>query len=221
MSTEEINQRQAYFKEFGEILVRRHGQNFYSAYDNTGRITVDEAASRLGRYLRAARVNAGLSPAELAGQAGLSEARLTALEQGLILSCDINPKWLKELARALGENFEDFNLIVGRQVSNGHSKWLTDRLVSCWRNWLIHSRYSILSRPIYATCSALLFCFVVGAVFLLGINTAPQPAPPSKIKSFIVVKPERRLNLIKAELRFETQMLLLSQNFGGGACCIY
>ncbi len=66
MSIEEIERRQAYFKEFGEILVRRHGQNYYSSYHNQNRVTVDEAALRFGRYLRAARSNADLSIKELA-----------------------------------------------------------------------------------------------------------------------------------------------------------
>jgi transcriptional regulator with XRE-family HTH domain len=218
MSTEEINQREAYFKEFGEILVRRHGQNFYSSYHNASRITVDDASIRFGRYLRAARVNAGLSPAELAGQVRLSEATLAALEQGFILACDIKPKWLKELAGALGENFEDFNLIVGRQISSGHSRWLTERLISHWQNWLTQSKVSSSSRLIYATCSTMLFYVVVGAISLLSFKAAQQPSAPRKAYSFIDVKPEYRLNRIKAELRLENQIILLSTNLGGGAC---
>ena len=220
MSVEETKQREAHFKEFGELLVRRHGQNYYASFHNKSRVTVDETSARFGRYLRAARVNTRLSIEELAAKTGLSKAKLIALEHGLILACDIKPRWLKELAKVLEENLEDFNLLLGRQISSGHSRWVTERLVTRWRNWLTHSRVSLISRPIYATCSALLLFFVIGVVSLMSVNLSTPP-PHKETHSFINVHPERRLNMIKAEARFEYQVLLLSTNLGGGACCIY
>ena len=104
MSLEELKQREEDFKEFGEILVRRHGQNYFASFHNDQRVTADEASVRFGRYLRAARINANLSVKDLAAKTRLSQATLMALEQGLILACDIKPKWLKDLAEALTEN---------------------------------------------------------------------------------------------------------------------
>jgi hypothetical protein len=113
MKAKEIKQRKGFFKELGEILVRRHGQNYYASYDNQNRMRVDEAAVRFGRYLRAAKANRRLSVAETALPARLSEATLVALEQVIILSCDIKIRWLKELARVLAENEEDFYFLLG------------------------------------------------------------------------------------------------------------
>ncbi len=221
MSAEELKRRKAHTKEFCEILVRRHGQNYYSSYDNQSRVTADETASRFGRYLRAARANAGLSIAELAAQTKLSEATFVALEQGLILACDIRPKWLRELANTLGENIEDFNLILGRQISSGNSRWLTEQILIHWRNLLAHSKISLSSRPIYATGSAILLCFVIGAFLFVGIGPSEQPPPRRVVNSFVDVHPERRLNMVKAELRLENQILVLSANLGNASCCRY
>ncbi len=220
MSMEELKDREVYFKEFGELLVRRHEQNYYSSFHNQSRVTVDETALRFGCYIHAARLNSGYSIAKLAALTKLSAATLTALEQGLILACDIKPKWLKEIAKTLDESIEDFNLLLGRQISSGNSRWLTERLKSHWQHWLSHSPLVFVSKPIYAACSALLIFFMLGAISILGLNTYPQPQPRPKY-SYIDVQPEHRLNMIRSDLRIENQILLLSAHLGGGNCCIY
>lgn len=222
MSLEEFQKRETYFKEFGEILNRRHGQNYYASFHNEQRLTVDEASVRFGRYVRAARVNANLSIRELAAKAHLTEARLIAIEQGLILACDIKPKWLKDLADVLQENVEDFNLILGRQISSGHSRWLTERLIIYWRNWLAYYKILITTKPLYAACSAVLLCVVLGLFSFFSLNsTSSTPLPSHENYTFIDIKPERRLNLIKAEMRLESSVAVLSSNLTTGNCCRY
>ncbi len=220
MSVEEIKQREIHFKEFGDLLARRHGQNYYVSFHNKSRVTVDEAAVRFGRYLSSARANTHLSISELAAKARVSETTLIALEQGLILACDIKPRWLRGLAKALGENPQDFNLLLGRQISSGNSRWLTERLVIKWRNWLIHSKVSLVSRPVYAACSALLLFFVIGAVSIMSANISTPP-PHKETYSYINVSPEHRLNMVKAEFRLESQVLMVSANLAEKNCCIH
>jgi transcriptional regulator with XRE-family HTH domain len=221
MSLEEIKDREDYFKEFGEILVRRHGQNYYSSFHNERRMTVDETAERFARYLRAARVNAGLSIEQLAKQSRLSKATLIALEQGLVLACDIKPRWLKDLAEALAENVEDFNLILGRQISSSNSRWLTERLITRWRNRFNYSKFSLFSKPLYAAGSALLICFVIGAATILSLNPLPPTQTPKDTYTFIDIKPGRRLNMIKAELYLENQVLVVNSNIEPKTCCVH
>jgi transcriptional regulator with XRE-family HTH domain len=239
MRVDEIKQRKEYFKEFGEILVRRHGQNYCSSYDNNRRVTIDEAAVRFGRYLRAARLSRGLSAAELATQAKISQATQIALEQGAILACDIKPKWLKDLARVLGENVEEFNLLLGREIShNGRWDWLAesgpgqvcnvwsfslDYILSGRRSFsFIPARVYLLSKPIYATLSALLLFFAIGAILRLGTLSSEQPTIPSQEKPFINVNAEDRLNRVQAESDFERQIFISqADTINRRACCIY
>lgn len=208
MSMEEIEQRQAHFKEFGEFLVRRHGQNYYSSYDNQSRVTVDETAVRFGRYLRAARSNTGLSIKELAIKAKLSEATLIALEQGLILACDIKPSWLKQLADILAENFGDFNILLGRKNPKGPSnaRWFTERWVTRCQNLLSYSLASMLSKPVYGAVSVILLCFAVSAFLYLGAGPFEQPHPKQEVdSSTIIVEPKRQPDLFRADPGLESQ----------------
>jgi len=223
MRFRELKRRKPHFKEFGDLLVRRHGQNYYSSYHNHSRVTVDQAAVRFGRYLRAARVNGNMSIAELATQTKISQATLTALEHGLILACDIKPRWLKGLAAVLNENAEDFNMLLGRKISTGSSGWLTKKLLTHWQNWFAYSKRSLLASPMYVTCSVALFCFLVGAALFLNANyPAQQPMPTKHRSSLAIVGPEQRLNIIKAEYGIERQVLVLPASFSNGnSCCIY
>jgi transcriptional regulator with XRE-family HTH domain len=241
MQIEEIKQRKEQFKEFGEILVRRHGQNYCSSYHNQCRVTIDEAAIRFGRYLHAARLNQGLSIEELAAQAKLSEATQIALEQGIILACDIKPKWLKELARTLDEDIEDFNLMLGRKIV-GAGRW--SKLAKLWQSqpWftkmqtLAQQRQAfspsllvgLLSKPVYAACSMLLLCMAITSTILLWTPSASdQLASPSEAKQTVITtkptaRPIRRFSMERTEYDFETQALASPPAVGSRwSCCIY
>jgi transcriptional regulator with XRE-family HTH domain len=239
MQADEIKQRKEQFKEFGEILVRRHAQNYCSSYDNQSRITTDEAAARFGRYLRAARLNRGLSIAELATQTRLSEAIQIALEQGIILSCDIKPKWLRELARVLEEDIDDFNLMLGRKIN--HTKawsWFNEGWIE-YRWWLnplqfsvqqqnLLSRMGLLAKPLYVACSTMVLCIAIGsAIFLIRTPSSDQLTPPAEVqqratRTEIQTRPIRRFSMERSEYDFEPQALVspapvVSRRF----CCIY
>jgi transcriptional regulator with XRE-family HTH domain len=240
MRAKEVKKRKAYFKEFGQILVRRHGQNYYSSYNDQNRITVDEAAVRFGRYLRAARVNSGLSIAELAARTSLSEASLTALEHGIILACDIRPKWLKELAEALGENVEDFNLLLGRNsLESRRWSWLGESWIGYWLNIsyyapkqnlfrFIYSEFNSFSKPVYAICSALLICFTAGIVLFLSTTSfdqAPSTQPEAvstPVEAKATTRPVRRFTMERTEFDIERQALVSPTHSGSRwSCCIY
>ena len=213
MSMEEIEERQAHFKEFGEILVRRHGQNYYSSYDNQNRVTIDETAVRFGRYLRAARSNADLSIKELSIQTKISEATLMALEQGLILACDIKPRWLKRLAQTLTENIEDFNLLLGRKYANdfNNSLWFTERwLVQCQNFLTYYGKTLLLSKPIYGAVTVILLCFAVSTFFFLGVNYVEKPPPKQETNSHVIVAPKSRPDLFRADPGIEGQVIVES-----------
>ncbi|HEX9922621.1 MAG TPA: helix-turn-helix domain-containing protein [Anaerolineae bacterium] len=120
MSERDIQEREEFFKEFGEILVRRHGQN-YSQRKKTGAVIEDEAAVNFGRALRQARARAALSPEALAAKTGLSKARIIALESGLIRSGEIKSRWVKRLAQALGVEVETFEGLLRQRVKAGRS----------------------------------------------------------------------------------------------------
>jgi hypothetical protein len=223
MRSKEIKQREAFFKELGEILARRHGQNYYSSYQNQSRITTDETAARFGRYLRAARVNAGLTVLDLSTQSRLSTVTIIALEQGLILACDIKSWWLRQLAKTLNEAVEDFDLILGRQTPNKASWRLIDPLILGWESLVNALKVSALAKPAYATTSAIVLCIAISAFLLVEggiLNHRPTPQPPKT--SFVYVGPEQRLNIIKAEFGLESQVFILpAYSVAKGSCCIY
>ena len=109
MRSNEVKQRAKQFGRFGQFLLKRYRHNL--AANQTG----DPAAERLGRYLHAARVNAGLAPADVARQARVPLAVVLALETGLIPVPDIQAGWLRQLATALGEDVDDLELMLGPQ----------------------------------------------------------------------------------------------------------
>lgn len=73
----------------------------------------DPDAVGLGRYLRAARLNAGLSYDELSRRARVDRAALIALEYGLYSPGQIRRTWLARLAGALGEKPDNLALLLG------------------------------------------------------------------------------------------------------------
>lgn len=224
MGDNELKQRAAYFKELGHLLVRRHGQNYTSSsYHRKNNGNVDDAAARFGRYLRAARVNAGLSVAELSGQTKLSKAKLIALEQGLILSDNIKTKWLRQLSKALSEDIEDFNLILGRGLTHRSDRFhkFTEPLAIQWQKLPVFTKILLLSNPVYTTFSALLLCLIMGTFLFFDYQLTEQPPPRKKSASLIIVDPEHRLNIIKAEWGFENQAFALTNTVRQSrSCCI-
>lgn len=223
MGDKEIRQRAAYFKELGHLLVRRHGQNYTSSYHRKNKGNVDDAAARFGRYLRAARVNAGLSVAELSSQTKLSKAKLIALEQGVILSDDIKTKWLRQLSKTLSEDIEDFNLILGRELTHRSDRFhkFTEPFAIQWQKLAAFTKILLLSNPVYATFSALLLCLIMGTFLFFDYQLTEQPPPRKKPAPLIIVDPEHRLNIIKAEWGFESQAFALTNTVPESrSCCI-
>lgn len=199
------------FDEFKAHLARRHRQNYAHRQQNlAGSALADARAERFGRYLRAARLNANLSPAALGQRAKLSPDTILALEQGLILSQDIKAGWLKRLAAALHENVDDFALLLGRKRL---SRWNWPALN--WGGLLPAPR---LSRTAYAPLFAALLAVVVSVTMLANIGLPlalpgddlvyttpetlilPQTVPVSvPISAYPNLDPVGRLSLLKAE----------------------
>lgn len=73
----------------------------------------DLAALGLGRYLRATRLNEGLSYDELSRRARVDRVTLIALELGLLPPEQIRRAWLDRLAGALGEKPDHLALLLG------------------------------------------------------------------------------------------------------------
>ncbi|MCB0163971.1 MAG: helix-turn-helix transcriptional regulator [Anaerolineae bacterium] len=162
----------------------------------------------LGRYLQASRQNAGLTVAELAHRAKLPSATLLALERGLFDVADIQPKWLKRLAAALGEDVEDFHLLLGNPAHRPSlMPDIWDRRFGLSLGWMANrSRRSLM--PIYALGSALLICFAFVTFISYPLFSSPSPSS-EQIDPFIHISSERRLNMVKAENLFEYQVISL------------
>lgn len=73
----------------------------------------EKGSGGFGRYLRAARINRGMSLGELAEEAGIHLGILMTLESGVMSPTDIDPSWVDSLADALGEDPYYFRLILG------------------------------------------------------------------------------------------------------------
>lgn len=197
------------FSEFRAHLARRHRKNYAHRRKNPAAPNlVDAPTERFGRYLRAARLNARLSPAALGQRARLSPETILALEQGLILGQDIKGSWLKRLAAALNENVDDFSLLLGRRPRR---IWPALNLT----DWLPPVQ---LPRMVFAPLLASLLAVVVSVAMLTNVGyprtpagehliyttpeslnaaqlvpvTVPLPASPER-------NPAERLSLLKAE----------------------
>jgi transcriptional regulator with XRE-family HTH domain len=83
----------------------------------TGGAEVEDPRDRfsvgLGRYLRAARLNQGLSHEEACRRTGIDRVTLIALENGLIRPARIQRLWILQLARLLDEPYDDLLLLLG------------------------------------------------------------------------------------------------------------
>lgn len=95
--------------EFGKLLFQHHKD---VASEET-----DKRAKGFARYLRAARLNAGLTPTDLALRAEIPDVIVYGLERGLIHSASIESGYLQRLARVLGEEVSIFELLLGRDLT--------------------------------------------------------------------------------------------------------
>lgn len=195
----EPDHREKDWADLGDIVGQRYERRLAGESDARSSLS-------LGRYLQASRQNAGLSVAELAHRAKIPTATLLALEQGLFVAADIQPKWLKRLAAALGENVEDFHIILGSQA---HTRPSIIRQFCDWplgftqRRSTNKSRWSLM--PIYALGSALVICLATVTYINYALFSSPsQPSEP--IDPFIHISSERRLNMVKAEILFKYQV---------------
>lgn len=199
------------FNDFKDHLTRRYRQNYaYRQKNPDAPPLADAQAGRFGRYLRAARLNANLSPVALGRRARLSPDTILALEHGLILGQDIKAGWLKRLAIALNENADDFALLLGR---SNLSRWNWPVL-----NWTELLPIVPLPRTVYAPLLASLLAVVVSVALLANLGlpvamqgdnvvyTTPesiiesQAAPAySMVSAYPQLDPADRLSLLKAE----------------------
>ncbi len=200
MITKDLEQRERQFREFGKLLVQRYRHNYEMFQNDTQETVTDEAAVRFGRYLRAARANAGLSPKALAFRSGVSSATILALEQGLILPQDIRPKWLNKLADGLGEDAGNFNLLLGAAKT---------QRISWSRQWLNRLRQpiniSFRLHPVYASLPALLLCIVLSAMFLFRNGVKTQ----NDVMASLAITPEGEINLVNADMDTRHEMILV------------
>ena len=104
----------AFYIGFGHILATKCADTLHAAERGYG--TGDKSALAFARFLKATRKNAGLSIAELAEKAIVSEAELIALEKGLITSRKIHHLTLNRLAKALNKDLKVFNQLLGYTI---------------------------------------------------------------------------------------------------------
>jgi ribosome-binding protein aMBF1 (putative translation factor) len=110
MAQHTVEPTRAFFQEFGQLLARR----FADPPLDPSTSSTDRAARSLGRYLHTARTNRDLSQSQLATRAGVTEAKVVALEHGLIWPDEIERESLWAIAEVLGEDFEELILILGQ-----------------------------------------------------------------------------------------------------------
>lgn len=75
----------------------------------------DQATIGFGEYLKAARINSGLSFEDVEIQTGILGSQILALEKGIYANNAIKNEWLDLLATAYDENRETLYLLLGRQ----------------------------------------------------------------------------------------------------------
>lgn len=211
MTSQDQQQQNKTFVSLREHLLRRHRHN-RTQRQRLEQVRSNAGTMRLGRYLRAARVNAGLSRGELAQRTGLPAGTILALEQGLIIAKEIEPVWLARLSRVLDEDTGTFTLLLGsqpaptagrRQPLSGLGAWFSIRR---------------LPGPMYGAVPATLLCILLGVALFLGVelpyassgqrqslpaHPAEANVPASEINYHLVepssIVPEERLSLLRAE----------------------
>ena len=211
MTSQKQQQPKEVLRPLREHLLRRHRHN-RTQQRSEGQVSPNTAALRLGRFLRAARVNAGLSRGDLAQQTGLPAGTILALEQGLIIPSEIKPVWLARLSCVLGEDAGTFALLLGCQPPPTRAR---KTLLSTLWAWFSIGR---LPAPVYGAVPATLLCILVSVALFLGVELPYSPAEqlqslpaapvethiPASEKNYRLVEPrslvpEERLSLLKAE----------------------
>jgi len=104
VTTDEMNT--LFFNQFGKIIATR----LRDCLDLT---MIDNEAIALGKFIRDQRLLVGLSISQLAEQSGLPEAKIVALEHGLIISSEIEATCLYTLAEILDIDIDDIALVLG------------------------------------------------------------------------------------------------------------
>ncbi len=115
------------FEHLREHLLQ-HNEQMFTYRQKTGLVGQDQRAINLGRFLRTARTNLSLSRSDFAEISGVGKSMIGALENGLILSRDVQREDLKRLAHALGEDMENFTLILGEEISKPFLNQILNKL---------------------------------------------------------------------------------------------
>jgi signal transduction histidine kinase/transcriptional regulator with XRE-family HTH domain len=125
MSEKNLFNNDPFFSEFGDFLAECYDDNYLLDEHPEEAGLIEKSAQDFAQCLRIARTKAGLSRLELAEKTNLSEAKIVALEHGLILPNKIDAESLYALAKVLGVDIQEFALILGRNipklVQNGNS----------------------------------------------------------------------------------------------------
>lgn len=105
---------EALLDELGDILAINCADILQGS--DAGCEPIDDNARAFARFLRAERINRGLSREALAEKAEIREADVLALENSLILSTKIRPVLLHSLAAALTIDIETFEFMLERKI---------------------------------------------------------------------------------------------------------
>lgn len=100
----EAKQTQQYIDRVGVLLA--------GAVITQQTVAEQQAVATLGSHVAAARTYQGQTRTELAGQLGMAETDLLALEQGLLPFAELTGPFLQRLARAIGEDVELLRVLL-------------------------------------------------------------------------------------------------------------
>ena len=110
-----------FLEEMGVLLAARASQQ--------GRMAPPLTISHFAEYIASARRHQKLTQAVLAQKMGISEAKIYALEQGLLSFADLDVRFLSKLAIALDEELATLLLLLGRpalvqalQIQEAHNR---------------------------------------------------------------------------------------------------
>lgn len=110
-----------FLEEMGVLLAARASQQ--------GRMAPPLTISHFAEYIASARRHQKLTQAVLAQKMGISEAKIYALEQGLLSFADLDVRFLSKLAIALEEELATLLLLLGRpalvqalQIQEAHNR---------------------------------------------------------------------------------------------------
>jgi transcriptional regulator with XRE-family HTH domain len=206
--------RDSFSDDLRRHLLHRHRRNLIErhrvAVIGSAPVVSTSDTTGFGRYIRAARVNADLSASQLADQAGITVGTLLALEQGMISEGDIRREWVNNLAEALSEKTDTFDMLLDKQAVAPVNGW--QRMSDIWEEYF--ARW--LPAPVYATVPAILLFTVISIAlfnqieFPYLVSPPQQPVPTLSVVvgdntivesaiSYTSASAEERLSLLKAE----------------------